>query len=345
MSKKSLYQNIQDLQSFNKITGENYEIAGLYFYYMLDHLIDLAYAVAQDFSIGRVHLFTKIETDNSLELIRLYTLLGNNEIFLSREHRHRIWHSFFGHSLSGEEVDSYNFPELMYTLLEAANDYVCLAEIETGASSLISSLRLALIPFRQYILAAQEATAKLYRQKIFSVLTENNVYQILRDPGVTAVYGVSTPLKNTWPYTFDLNANKVIQEISHQLRVQDSYGRLYTQKRESYLETAAKWGAVTIATALDTDPDDSSDEAIIDLINKCHAWHTAIKFLGNYPISGKNSINEESTCDTDSTSEMRKRINCTQLISGFTPEGNLPGSNSLYSIPPIQTKMRCSNDS
>lgn len=276
--------NIRDLPSFNAVTGNNHEIAGLYFYYMLDHLIDLAHAVAKDFCTQRFHLFTSNDPKNAIELLKLYTRLGNDEIFLSKEHRHMIWHSLFGHRMSDQMDDHYNFPELRDKLLETASEYVNRAEIETGAPALISSFRLALIPFVQYLLAVQGSATKLYRRDIFSQFTENNVYQILRDSNVTAVYGINIAIRQEWPYAFETNANKVIEEISCQLMVKDDYGMKYTQKLESYLETAAKRGACAIAASLETDPDSSSDAEIVSLINKCHAWRTALQFLETHAV-------------------------------------------------------------
>jgi hypothetical protein len=274
--------NIRDLRSFNVVTGNNREIAGLYFYYMLDHLIDITYTVAKDFSTQRFHLFTSNDPKNAIALLRLYTRLGNDEIFLSREHRHTIWHSLFGHPISDPTGDRYNFPELRDKLLETASEYVNRAEVETGAPALIESVRLALISWRQYLEAVQGAATKLYRSDIFPQFTENNVYQILRDPNVTAVYGINIGIRQEWPYAFDTNANKVIEEISCQLMVKDDKGMKYTQKIESYLETAAKRGACAIAASLETDPDSSSDAEIVSLISKCHAWRTALQFLETY---------------------------------------------------------------
>jgi hypothetical protein len=272
---------IQDRQSFDAIAGEGHEIAGLYFYCILDHLVDIAWAVSRDFSVGRFHLFTDNTADSAQDLLRLYTQLGSNEIFLSREHRQMIWRSLFGHGASDQESESHSFPQLRSSLLEAASEYVTRAEIETGAPGLISGFRLALIPFNQFILSAQGAAVRLYRLRTFPALTEDNVYRILRNPGVAAVYGINAAIADQWPYAFDTNANKMIAEISRQLQVTHDSGEHYSQKWESYLETTAKRGAVAIATAIDTGADSSSDESIVDLINKCYAWHTALKFVGH----------------------------------------------------------------
>ncbi|NEP68992.1 hypothetical protein [Moorena sp. SIO3A5] len=288
--------SIRDFETFNRISGDSHEVAGLYFYYMLDHLIEIGHSVAMDFSIRRFHLFTSNESANALNLLRLYTRMGNDEVFLSKEHRNKIWNSFFGNTQDKENnaKNSYNFPELRYTLLKAASEYVLRAEIETGGPALISSFRLALIPFRQYILSVQGAAAKLYRTQVFPQLTEENVYPILRNSEVTAVYGINTAINTNWPYSFDTNANKVIEEVSCQLDVTDRDGNHFTQKQESYLETTAKRGSVAISSSIDVDPDGSSDEEILNLINQCYAWHTALQFLETNSIYMENSIKKNA---------------------------------------------------
>lgn len=282
---------IKDFETFGLIAGNSHEVAGLYFYYILDHLVEIAYSVAVDFSVKRFHLFTNNESSNALSLLKLYTRMGNDEVFLSKEHRHHIWNSLFGKPKDQDNYnqDKYNFPELRDTLLKAASDYVLRAEIETGGPALISSFRLSLIPFKQYIFSVQGAAAKLYRNQVFPRLTEENVYSILRNPSVTAVYGINTAVNANWPYSFDSNANKVIEEVSCQLDVVDEYGHYFTQKRESYLETIAKRGAVAIASAVNVDPDGSSDQEILSLINQCYAWYTALQFLGMNSMSMEKS--------------------------------------------------------
>ena len=85
---------IRDLRTFDLIAGENREIAGLYFYCMLDHLIDIGYEVAKDLTTNKFEIYRDDTLENSLELLRLYTRMGNDEIFLSREHRHMIWNNY-----------------------------------------------------------------------------------------------------------------------------------------------------------------------------------------------------------------------------------------------------------
>ncbi len=187
----------------------------------------------------------------------------------------------------------HNFPDLAHKAMEAASEYVNRAEIETGAPALIASFRLVLIPFIQYILSVQGAAVRLYRNVIFPGLTEiklggdrgGDVYGILRSREVTAVYSVNTAIAPFWPYGEDTRATVFIQEASRQLGVKDEYGMYYTQKLESYLETVAKRGACAIAAAIETDPSGSSDQEIINLIFKFHAWKTALEFLENYHYS------------------------------------------------------------
>jgi hypothetical protein len=286
--------NIRDLKTFDAIAGNGHEIAGLYFYCMLDHLVDIAYEVAKDLTTNKFEVYRDDTIESSLNLLKLYTRMGNDEIFLSREHRHLIWHSYFGHTYhpgynhSVKEEDKYshnNFPTVLNRLLETATEFVTRAEIETGASALISSFRLALVPFNQYIFAIQTAAARLYRQQILPLLTEGNVYSILRNRAVTAVYGVNSPICCEWPYASDSTANVLIERISQQLSLKEHYGMSYSQIYQSYLELTARRGACAISAAIETDSDSSSNEDILNLINKFHSWHTALTYLQDYSRS------------------------------------------------------------
>ena len=286
--------NIRDRKTFDAIAGNGHEIAGLYFYCMLDHLVDIAYEVAKDLTTNKFEVYRDDTVESSLNLLKLYTRMGNDQIFLSREHRHLIWHSYFGHtyhpgySHTMEDDNKYshnNFPTVLNRLLETASEFVIRAEIETGAPALIASFRLALVPFNQYIFAIQTAAARLYRRQILPLLTEGNVYRILRNRAVTAVYGVNAPIRCEFPYAPDSTANVLIERISHQLKIKEHYGMSYSQIYESYLELTARRGACAIAAAIETDSDSGSNEEIINLISKFHSWHTALTYLKDYSMS------------------------------------------------------------
>ena len=327
--------NIRDLKTFDAIAGEKHEVAGLYFYCMLDHLVDIGYEVAKDLTTNKFEVYREDTAESSLNLLKLYTRMGNDEIFLSRKHRHLIWHSYFGHtyhpgySHTMEENDMYshnNFPTVLNRLLETASEFVTRAEIETGAPALISSFRLALVPFNQYIFAIQTAAARLYRRQILPLLTEGNVYSILRNRAVTSVYGVNSPIRCEWPYAPDSTANVLIERISHQLDLKEHYGMSYSQIYESYLELTARRGACAIAAAIETDSDRSSDEDILNLITKFHSWHTALTYLKDYSMAepsmpkngGKTNGNGTSANGSQTTmAELMPAANSMMLSAAY----------------------------
>lgn len=286
--------NIHDIKTFDAIAGNGHEIAGLYFYCMLDHLVDIAYEVAKDLTTNKFEVYRDDTVENSLNLLKLYTRMGNDEIFLSRKHRHLIWHSYFGHTyhpgyshsmIEDNEYSHSNFLTVLNRLLETATEYVYRAEIQTGAPALISSFRLALVAFNQYIGSIQTAAARLYRRQIFPLLTEGNVYSILRNRAVTAVYGVNTPIESVAPYGSSEAFAVTIERISSQLNTKEKYGMFYSQTYETYLELTARRGACAIAAAIETDSDSSSDQDIVNLITKFHSWHTALTYLKDYSMS------------------------------------------------------------
>jgi hypothetical protein len=136
-------------------------------------------------------------------------------------------------------------------------------------------------------------SVKWSRENALPALTEQTSYQILRNGGVSAVYGIAKPATDDWPYTFDSNAAKLIEEISKRLMwpgksiEMDSDGKLNKQRylsREEItnLQRAAIEGATAIATAIDVDAGNKDDE--VDLfIRKCYTWGTALKSLNGYP--------------------------------------------------------------
>src|SRR5262245_1564003 len=84
---------ISDLNSFELVTSNPYQVAGLYFYYKLDCLIDLAHKVANDF-YDRPELFTNLADPAGATIspvvARLHARYGCDEGFLNKKQRHAI---------------------------------------------------------------------------------------------------------------------------------------------------------------------------------------------------------------------------------------------------------------
>ncbi len=115
---------IQDFESFEAATSDTHRVAGLYFFYKLDCLIDLAYKVSLDF-YDRPEPFTDLPGANQT-IARLHARYGCDESFLNKMQRHAIYSALFGKTaamdLSADEEG--NFPNLRDELIEACATFV-----------------------------------------------------------------------------------------------------------------------------------------------------------------------------------------------------------------------------
>ncbi len=147
--------------------------------------------------------------------------------------------------------------------------------------------------FKEYLTGLGGSSVNWSRDGALAGLTEQVSYQILRNNGVSAVYGIATPARADWPYTFDSNADKLVEKISKQLMTpekspeMESNGkgempRVISREEITNLQSAAIEGANAIATAIDVDGA-SSDNDVNLLIRKCYTWGTALRNLKKYP--------------------------------------------------------------
>lgn len=284
---------IEDLDSFNAVTSDPYQVAGLYFFYKLDCLIDLAYKVSHDF-YDRPELFT--EVTNAETLAKLHARYGCDESFLNKKERYAIYSALFGkcmpNDFSANEED--NFPNLRDALIDACAIFV---ETKFGdAPSLRENVRKTHRLVKEYLTGLNGASVSWSREHALSDLTEQVSYRILRDRGVSAVFGIATPARAAWPYTFDSNADKLVEKISKQLTWPEKsenaeksgempvdgkheMHKYISREQITNLQRSAIEGAKAIATVIDVDAS-STDKDVDRLITKCYTWGTALKSLG-----------------------------------------------------------------
>src|SRR5687768_4835571 len=120
---------ISDLKSFEKVTGKQYQVAGVYFFYKLDCLVDLAHKTSHDF-FDRPELFTDLTAAGGAVippiLARLHARYGSDETILNREQRHAIYAALFGKSASTDSSvdEGSDFRNLGDELMEACATFV-----------------------------------------------------------------------------------------------------------------------------------------------------------------------------------------------------------------------------
>ena len=283
--------NINDLDSFKGVTGDAHRVAGLYFYMILDCLVDLSYRVSFDF-FKRPHLYTNLKGSNISENIaKLHSRYGNHEEFLSKEQRFMLYDPIFGHRIENAENtidDTHSFQRLSQELLSACAAF---AErvFDTGVDMLRERVRISHRPFKEYLRGLQGNSLSWSFDNSITTINEGIAYNIHRDNGVSSVFGINNPIDGNWPYKEDSNANKVVEEISKQLQLEGFSTKVITREHFSNLQRTALRGAEGLATIIDFD-ENSTDKDLAVLITKGYKWGSSLSSI--YPYLKTIKTNE-----------------------------------------------------
>jgi len=267
---------IADLRSFRKTTNEPRQVAGIYFFSILDGLVELAYAVSKDF-FKRPHLYTESDASSLAEIVaRLRAKAGNDEKVPSKTQREQIYTPLFGPGHNGEpDSNEVNFPRLRDDLVRAASAF---AErvFDTGEAMLRERVRAAHRPLKEYLEGLLGASVRWSRDEALGGITEGLAYTILRERAITAVFGTSSPPTRDWPYTSDANGDKLVEEISRQLPPAMNSAPPLNRERFSNLQRVALAGAEALATIIDASSDAIGDADLNVLITKVYTWGAAL---------------------------------------------------------------------
>jgi len=288
--------NISDLNSFNGVTKDPHQVAGLYFYSVLDCLVDLAYKVSYDFfkkphlyiNLGRTQPAVSTSPPFSSVLAKLHAQYGSNELLPSTAQRDEIYLPIFGRVAGYSTNEEGNFPRLRDELINAAAAF---AErvFDTGVNMLRQRVITTHRPFQEYLNGLQGDSVKWSKETALPELTEKVSYTILRNNGVAGVFGINTPRDPNWPYTEDSNGDKLVEEISKQLMWADQPEGMYiTREHFSNLQRAALRGAEAIATIIDFQEGlgatlKEKEDNVDLLITKCYTWGAALMSLSSHP--------------------------------------------------------------
>jgi hypothetical protein len=278
---------ITNLHSFAEVTKEPRQIAGLYFYQMLDCLVDLAYKVSADFR-KRPQLYRDLgQPPIAQTLAELNAQYGTKINLLSENQRNEVYLPIFGNWNGSAPNESDSFPRLRDDLVHAASAFAERA-VDTGVTMLREGVRTAHRPFKDYLLGLQGDSVRFSKEIALSDLTERICYPVLRNPGVAAVFGIAKQSGVEYPYATDPAEDLLVEEISRQLRWGDNSQTYITRERISNLQRAALRGAEAIAIAIafeEADPD-QTDADLDLLITKFYTWGTALASLNGSPARG-----------------------------------------------------------
>jgi hypothetical protein len=280
-----LDRRITDLRSFQEVTEEPRQIAGLYFYQVLDCLVDLAYKVSCDFR-KRPQLYRDLGHPSIGPLLaELNARYGTAVNFLSGNERNEIYMPVFGIGDASTLNGSDSFSRLRNDLVRVATAFAEGAQ-DKGVPMLREGVRSAHKPFKDYLVGLHGDSVRFSKEVALSQLTEKTCYPILRNQRVAAVFGVTNLKDIEYPYAADLGEDLLVEQISEQLRWRTADTQAYaplTRERVGSLQRAALTGAEAIATVIDFESH-SNDNADLDLlITKCYTWGAALVGLRGMP--------------------------------------------------------------
>ncbi|MBV8887620.1 MAG: hypothetical protein JO235_26985 [Chroococcidiopsidaceae cyanobacterium CP_BM_RX_35] len=294
--------HITSIESFEAATKEPRQIAGLYFYHLLDCLVDLSYTVSADF-YNRPQLYRHLgDRRIPLALARLNAKYGTDVDFLSVAQRRAIYLPIFGDWDTSKLNGGDSFPQLRDDLIRAAKAFAERA-VDTGVEMLREGVRTAHRPFKDYLVELHGDSVRFSKETSLGELTEKNSYPILRDQGVAVVFGISKQRATEYPYATDPTEDLLVEQISKQLSSTNGAQQYITRERISNLQRAALRGAEAIATAIDFEEADPEQiTADLDLlITKCYTWGTALESLSMPMLASKQGIQPTAAAAATST--------------------------------------------
>lgn len=200
---------INDLPSFQQATSEPRQIAGLYFYQVLDPLSEMAYAISLDFR-RRPQFYRDLGQPSIVPLLaKLSSEYGTQIDVLSQGRRSAIFAPVFGTS------DSDSFSRLRDDLIRASKAFA-----ERVADDSIHMLRevarTSHRPFKDYLVGVHGDTVRFSKDVALSDFTEKICYPILRNAAVAAVFGIAKLAAGSYPYATDAAEDLLIEAISTQ---------------------------------------------------------------------------------------------------------------------------------
>jgi len=264
---------ITDLASFETVTkDDSRQLAGLYFFMVLDRLVYLAEWLSHDV-FGRPDKYSDLEMDEIELLANLHAKIGNDLVFPSREQREQIYVPVFGLASSA----SADFPRLRDRLMEAAANFAN-RQANEGVDPLIRGFRTALRTFNDFLNRRAGSSIRFSRDPILSTITEGIAYPILRSDKVASAWGYATEPTADWPYTDESPASELVDEMfeyfSNQMQPAGSEASTSTRGFAELQEVALR-GAEAIANCIDVNPATKQDQIEV-LIAKVYAWHVAL---------------------------------------------------------------------
>lgn len=252
----------------------------MYKRWVLDCVIFLGHAVSLDFS-NRPELYQQVKDDIANKLTDIQSEYGFAPNFPDTTIRTQLMKPIFGASDGhGNRNDGSSFQTSRTPVLAAAVDFSENAQ-PTGFPMLRERVRSAIVPFRNQMsdlngTSFQKTTVRM--TNIFDTAAD-----ILKEPNVFAVFGISSSEKPPWPDpNWPLKSDnpqgaKLIEKITTQLPDMP-YG-VISRDKFVRMQRIAEKGFQSIFKILETDIE-KDDAKLDDLIRELYAWGSDLGLIG-----------------------------------------------------------------
>jgi hypothetical protein len=299
---------IADLRSFQTIAGKSGGIATLYFWSILDCLVELAYAISVDF-FARPHMYTALTERTSADIARLRARYGMDERIPSLQQRFEIFGPIFGPTDGTVSTGASQFCQLRDALCEAVVRFR-VRPAEEGVEMLRQDVRFSAGALRDWLGSHHGSSVGWSSGQALPNISEQLAYQILRAQAITAIFGINPGLDPTWPYAPSRDAEKFVEEASRQLMFSGSGLTPVNRATIARLQRVATRGAEAIAIVLQDTGDSTSDSDVSALVTASYAWLSALRSIGpsqsdSVTVLSMNTMNRTPYLGTNVVAALR----------------------------------------
>jgi hypothetical protein len=241
----------------------------------LDCIVTIAHAVAEDFS-RRLQLYQHIADGTATQLTDLQANYGFQADRPDEKRRQGLMWQIFGESDGRSNADDKSaFKTSRLPVLAAAADFSENAQ-PTGFPMLRERVRSAIIPFKTHLASLSGASLAQTERRITLIFDLSQ--SILKDRGVSAVFGISATIDPLWPLdSTDPQGAELIEQITTQLL--DLPCGLISRESFVRMQRIAEEGSRSIQVTLDTNTDEPSFD-IDTLISALYAWGSDLGLVG-----------------------------------------------------------------
>lgn len=255
------------------------KLAKMYQKYLLDPIIDAAFAISHDFSL-RPHVYKEISVTYELVLIRRLT--GVFPTFPNKKTRiHELYCPFFGKFSYENPLQDQNsgFVTSMKSLIDAAKAFS-----ERGSDPTERALKIRVQNsakrLRTYLkgrIGSSQLAAYFQIEELFEIATK-----ILFDPTIGSYFGVVGRLAGNWPLEDDPDSNGAIlmEEIftdDHLINYLPQPTTRISAEKFGNLQLIANAGKKSIEGILNQD--DKDDKRFKSLIDNLYTWGSELGII------------------------------------------------------------------